>query len=268
VGLKRYGVEITMTIRKPAVAGAFYPSDRKALAEMIESFLAKASPKDLTPKALIVPHAGYVYSGCVSAFGYKLLENLDQNTDYRIILIGPSHHVWFEGASMSEADAWETPLGIAKVERSDEIGDAFAMMPEAHQHEHSLEVQLPFLQCVMKRFNIVPIVTGEIYPETLAKKIIPLINDKTIVIASSDLSHYLDYETARKTDMLTSDIIQAIDTKRAESIDACGKTAIAALMHIARHMKWKCSLLDYKNSGDTAGGRKAVVGYGCYVFYE
>jgi len=263
-----------MEIRKPAVAGAFYPDEPAELQGMIEDFLGKAKEVKVKGRlrAMVVPHAGYIYSGPVAAFGYKLLAGLKTQPS-KIILIGPSHYAGFLGAAEAGADAWQTPLGIVKAgSLRDKIGksETIRKIPEAHGPEHCLEVQLPFLQTVMKKdFTIYPIITGEVSPSVLANEILKVIDDQTLVIASSDLSHYNPYEKAVRLDSICNKAVPALDIATMEdSGDACGKTGILTLMNIAKKKNWKGKLLDYRNSGDTAGPKDAVVGYGCYAFFS
>ncbi len=182
-----------INIRKPAVADAFYPGEPDELLAMLECFLNDAKPAKLDGRlrALIVPHAGYVYSGSVAAFGYKLLAK-EKNIS-KILLIGPSHYAGFFGAAESGADAWQTPLGIVKCGKLGIRSELISTIPEVHAPEHNLEVQIPFLQSVMqnKDFTIYPILTGEVSPVSLAESLADFIDEKTFVIASSDLIHYL-----------------------------------------------------------------------------
>ena len=261
-------------IRRPAVAGAFYPDEPGELKGMIGGFLEKAGNVKLEGRlrGLVVPHAGYIYSGPVAAFGYKLLAGQKPQAS-KIILIGPSHYAGFFGAAESGAAFWQTPLGIVKAgSLMDKIGksEAIHRIPQAHEQEHCIEVQLPFLQSVLKKdFTIYPIVTGEVSPTVLANEVAGVIDDQTLIIASSDLSHYNPYEKAVRLDSICNRAVPALDIGTMEdSGDACGKTGILSLMHIAKKMKWKGKMLDYRNSGDTAGPKDAVVGYGCYAFYS
>jgi len=263
-----------VSIRKPAVADAFYPGNPVELRQMIDKFLNDAKDVKINGKlrALVVPHAGYIYSGPVAAYGYKLLSKHPERFT-KIILVGPSHFAAFPGAAESGADGWQTPLGIVKsgsLNEGKKEKDIFRTIPEVHAPEHNLEVQLPFLQCVMKsNFTIYPILAGEVSPSALAQAIAGILDDKTLVIASSDLSHYNPYERAVKLDSLCNKAVPALDIKTMEeSGDACGKTAILTLMNLAKKKKWKGKLLDYRNSGDTAGPKDSVVGYGCYAFYS
>jgi hypothetical protein len=262
---------MAINIRKPAVADAFYPGEPDDLKKMIDGFLKDAKAVKVTGKlrALIVPHAGYVYSGPIAAFGYKLLAK-EKNIS-KVLLIGPSHYAGFFGAAESGADAWQTPLGIVKCGKLGIRSELISSIPEAHAPEHNLEVQIPFLQTAMqnKNFIIYPILTGEVSPESLANALLDFIDDKTLIIASSDLSHYLPYDVAKEKDAVT---INAIKTQNIKTLDtkgdACGITAILTLLFIAKSKAWKCKLLDYRNSGDTAGSKEGVVGYSAFIFYE
>jgi AmmeMemoRadiSam system protein B len=258
-------------IRKPAVAGSFYPDDEGELKKMIEEYLSKAEEVELQGKlrGLVEPHAGYIYSGPVAAYGYRLLA---RSKAKKIIILGPSHYGVFAGACEDESDFWETPLGRVKTksirERIKESG-LIEVYPQAHSMEHCLEVQLPFLQSVLDDFEVYPILTGEVDPAALADAIAGILDDDTVIIASSDLSHYLGYEEAKKVDSSANESVPSLDIESfINEGDACGKTAILILMYIAKKKGWKGKLLDYRNSGDTAGPKTGVVGYGCYAFYE
>ena len=271
---------IESSIRHAAVAGAFYPDDEMELREMIEDYLSKAEEVKLKSRgkaklrALIVPHAGYIYSGPIAAYGYKLLANYKEQVK-DVIVIGPSHYAGFRGACEAGFDIWETPLGRVKSESIKNKLNAsakqmLASYPQAHLPEHSIEVQLPFLQTVLgNEFVFHPILCGDVSPLSLVNAIEDAVNDETILIVSSDLSHYLTYDNAVKTDKVANASIPKLDMERFESRgDACGKTPILVLMHLAKKKGWKGKLLNYRNSGDTAGDKIRVVGYGCYAFYE
>jgi AmmeMemoRadiSam system protein B len=246
-------------IRKARYAGSFYPKENKELSKMIERFLKNAKQKKIKGKlkGLLVPHAGYIYSGQVAAFAYKLL----RKNENKVILFGPSHQIYLEGA-FGFLGKWQTPIG--------EINVSSAQLPIVeNDNEHSLEVQVPFLQYGCKDFTLMPIIYGEISPEELADIINSEMDDTSILIASSDLSHYLSYELAKKIDTETINAILDLDLQRFLQIgDACGKTGIAALIILAKKHKWKPILLDYKNSGDTAGDKKGVVGYAAIAFVD
>jgi MEMO1 family protein len=253
-------------IREPAVAGTFYPGEPKQLGKMIKQFLAEAKEIKVDGKlrGLVVPHAGYVYSGPIAAYGYKLLAK--QGFEKSIIL-GPSHYASFYGACEAGAELWRTPLGGV---RAKSVGDPLInVYPEVHAQEHCLEVQLPFLQSINDNFLVWPVLCGNVDPAELAEVVIRQIDVKTIVIASSDLSHYNEYARAVQIDKTANEAVPALDIARfSREGDACGKTAILTLMHIAKKKGWKGKLLDYRNSGDTAGPKSEVVGYGCYAFCE
>ncbi len=259
---------MTQDIRKPAVAGAFYPDDPEELRNTVEIYLSKAKPGvPGTVRGLVVPHAGYIYSGPTAAFGYKALSKSKGQVETAVI-IGPSHYAAFPGACESGYAFWETPLG--RVRTVSASGWPISVFPPAHEPEHCIEVQLPFLQVIFgEKIKVWPILCGEVSPLELAERVMKELDDKTVVIASSDLSHYNDYMTARKIDEIANESVPALDIERFEREgDACGKTAILTLMHIAKKKGWKGMLLDYRNSGDTAGPKSSVVGYGCYAFYE
>jgi MEMO1 family protein len=258
-----WGVEM---IREPAVVGTFYPGDAKQLEKMVKQFLADAKDAKVDGKlrGLVVPHAGYVYSGPIAAHGYKLLAKAGFE---KAIILGPSHYASFYGACEAGAELWRTPLGGV---RAKSISDPLInIYPEVHAQEHCLEVQLPFLQAIKENFVIWPVLCGTVDPAELADVVMREVDVKTIVIASSDLSHYNEYENAVKIDRTANESVPALDIARfGKEGDACGKTAILTLMHIAKKKGWKGTLLDYRNSGDTAGPKSEVVGYGCYAFSE
>ena len=261
-----------MDIREPAVAGAFYPGEPKRLERAVEGLLAEVvrDRPEAAPKALIVPHAGYVYSGPVAASAYARLAPLRTRVT-RVVLLGPAHRVPVRGLALLPLDAMRTPLGLVPVDR-----DAASRLRDlsyvdsnelAHAAEHSLEVQLPFLQSVLDEFSVVPIVVGEASDDEVAEVLERLWGgDETIIVISSDLSHYLDDATARALDARTC---QAIEGYRAEALDrdsACGRVPVRGLLRVARRRNLEVRTLDLRNSGDTAGSRDAVVGYGAWAF--
>lgn len=259
-------------VRPSAVAGLFYPADAQKLNNMIARNLQESSPQVLpAPKALIVPHAGYVYSGAVAASAYKHLTSL-KTVIKRVVLIGPSHHEPFDGLAISSADWFETPLGLIPVDRHAESHlmkiPGVQVNESAHAREHSLEVQLPFLQYLLSDFKIVPIVVGNARPELVAKVLDTLWDSpETLVVISSDLSHYLDYDSACDLDSETSQAIISLDSHVIDGFHACGCVGINGLLLYARQHHLHGQLLALKNSGDTAGKRDSVVGYGAYVFH-
>jgi len=257
-----------MAVRVPAVAGSFYPDDPEELKKMISGFMDQAKPKKVKNlRALVVPHAGYIYSGPVAAYGYKLLK---QGQFEKVIGIGPSHYGAFPGVSEDNSTGWETPLGMVKTGQLSNFTkpNTISCYPQVHIPEHSLEVQLPFLQMTLgENFTFYPLLTGAITPAVLADIIEPALDDDTLLLISSDLSHYHPYEDAIRIDKIANEAIPEIDLKKGALIDACGAVGILTVMHIAKSKKWKSVLLDYRNSGDTAGPKTGVVGYGAYAFY-
>lgn len=257
-------------VRAPAVAGTFYPADPKQLRTMVDGFLAAVQSTDgVRPKALIAPHAGYIYSGPVAASAYARLKPWrDQIT--RVVLLGPSHRVGFEGLALSSADYYNTPLGRVPLDR--DAGRLLVGLPQvrvhdaAHAQEHSLEVHLPFLQELLNDFTLVPLVVGDATAVEVGEVLERLWDGpETLIVISSDLSHYHDYAMAQLRDRTTS---QAIETLRYEDIgyeDACGRNPVSGLLYVARERGLRARLLDLRNSGDTAGSRDRVVGYGAYV---
>ncbi|MFH0970987.1 MAG: AmmeMemoRadiSam system protein B [Candidatus Micrarchaeota archaeon] len=265
-----------MTVRKAAVAGGFYPAEKGMILAFIKKFLSDAKDVQINGRlhALVEPHAGYVYSGPIAAYGYKLLQK-HQAGIKKIILLGPSHHAGFSGVAESGFDYWETPLGKVKVgsiakKVEPEFAGLFSVIQEAHAPEHCLEVQIPFLQTVMKnKFEIFPLLLGDVNYGQLARALVSAIDDSALIIASSDLSHYLQYGEAIKRDSVANEAIPALDIQKfTYQGDACGKGPILTLMHVAKLKGWNGKFLDYRNSGDTAGNRIQVVGYGCYAFYR
>lgn len=258
-------------IRPPAVAGLFYPSDADELALEVQTFLAGAHPFDLIPKALIVPHAGHIYSGAIAATAYATLRPVAARIR-RVVLLGPTHRVALQGLARPEASAFDTPLGLVKLDN--EAARAIAHLPqvcvsdEVHALEHSLEVQLPFLQSVLPDFTLLPLAVGMASAEEVAEVLESLWGgEETLIVISSDLSHYLPYATARRVDKETVQAIlnlqQPIPHDR-----ACGGTPISGLILAARQHHLTPHLLDLRNSGDTAGSRDQVVGYAALAFTE
>jgi AmmeMemoRadiSam system protein B len=259
-------------IREPAVAGLFYPDDPLLLQQQMEGYLDDAESGGETPKALIVPHAGYVYSGPVAASAYRQLGQARDRIK-RVILLGPAHRVGFQGLAASSAQYFDTPLGMIPIDQ--DALDAILMLPqvhvldEAHREEHSLEVQLPFLQQVLgNSFKLLPLVVGEADGREVAEVIDTLWGgDETLILISSDLSHYEDYKTARRLDLATSQAITQLNPEAIDYHQACGRNPVSGLLLSARHHQLTARVLDLRNSGDTAGSRDRVVGYGAYAFY-
>jgi AmmeMemoRadiSam system protein B/AmmeMemoRadiSam system protein A len=260
-------------IRKPAVAGTFYPKDADNLSREVADFLSAAAPSEgPTPKAIIAPHAGYRYSGAIAASAYaKVIPSAADIT--RVILLGPCHRVAVRGLALSGADAFETPLGSIPIDKEAEarLNDlAFVQpFPATHEQEHALEVHLPFLQKVLGDFTLVPIVVGEATPDMVAHALDRLWGGpETLIVISSDLSHYLDYASARDIDQRTTEAITSLDPSKIERGGACGRFPVGGLLHVAKQRGMRVETLDLRNSGDTAGTKDKVVGYGSWAFYE
>lgn len=256
--------------RPPAVAGLFYPSEKYQLQSMVQSYLDQAKPKGGLPKAIIAPHAGYIYSGAVAASVYARLAQ-GRGKISQVVLLGPSHRFGFKGLALSTSHFFTTPLGEIPLET--EAANALCTLPfvhkldKAHAQEHSLEVQLPFLQEMLGSFYLLPIVVGDASPEQVAEVLDKVWGgDETLIVISSDLSHYHDYATARRLDTATSRAIVAMHPEAISFEDACGRLPICGLLIAAQKRKMKAENIDLRNSGDTAGSKDRVVGYGAYVF--
>ena len=260
-------------IRPPAVAGLFYPANPAQLHEDVQAYLHASNAPDAepVPKAIIVPHAGYVYSGPVAASAYaRLLPARDRIR--RVLLLGPSHRVPFHGLATSSAEAFVTPLGQIPLDQHAiaSLGDLsqVQLFDAAHAEEHSLEVHLPFLQETISNFQLVPLVVGSAHPTEVAEALEHLWDDEeTLIVISSDLSHYHDYATAQRLDRDTSAAIEHLQAEAVHSENACGCVPIAGLLYLARERGLHARTIDLRNSGDTAGPRDRVVGYGAYVFH-
>jgi len=263
---------MTQITRRPAVAGMFYPSDPAELNAMLDEMLAEARPIDSpTPKAIIVPHAGYVYSGPVAATAYRHVQKLAKLIT-RVILLGPSHRVPFYGIAASSANEFATPLGMIPLDRNliDQLvtNHQVKLLDEAHSMEHSLEVHLPFLQKALGNFSLVPLVVGDAKPEAVAQVLETCWGgDETLIVISSDLSHYHDYTTAQRMDRATSKAIETLSPESIHYDDACGRNPVNGLLELARRKGLHATTIDLRNSGDTAGPRDQVVGYGAYIIH-
>ncbi|MCB1822150.1 MAG: AmmeMemoRadiSam system protein B [Candidatus Competibacteraceae bacterium] len=260
------------TTRAPAVAGLFYPASSAELHTQVQNFLNQAPPSvGSPPKAIIAPHAGYIYSGPIAASAYSQLKAA-RDSITRVVLLGPSHRVGFRGIAVSSMQAFATPLGLIPidqhaVEQARKLPDV-GFLEQAHAQEHSLEVHLPFLQEILGEFKLVPLVVGDARPEQVGAVLEALWGGpETLIVISSDLSHYHDYQTAQQLDSATS---KAIETLRFEDIgyeQACGRNPVNGLLWVARRKGLHGETLDLRNSGDTAGSRDQVVGYGAYAFH-
>lgn len=258
-----------INIRQPAVAGQFYPATASRLEKMLTEFLDETAPANVVPKAIIAPHAGYVYSGPIAASAYAHLRK-GKTTIKRVVLLGPAHRVSVQGIAASSADAFATPLGTIPVDKA--AVKAITGLPQvqfrddAHAFEHSLEVHLPFLQRACDEFSIVPLAVGTASTAEVAEVLEKLWGGpETLIVISSDLSHYCDYETAREMDSATSKAIEDLRPEAISREQACGRVSIQGLLEVARRRGLKAMTVDLRNSGDTAGPRNRVVGYGAYV---
>lgn len=265
------GARSGAAVRPAAVAGFFYPGDPEVLARTVDELLgvaaAAAAP---APKAVLVPHAGYVYSGAIAASAYRLLE-AGRDAIRRVVLVGPAHRVRLRGIALPAAQAFATPLGTVAVDRGAcaELADLpqVRVSAEAHALEHALEVQLPFLQRILGHFTIVPLVVGDTRPGEVEAVLERLWGGReTLIVVSSDLSHYRTYDSARELDRATVASIVALRPLHHHE-QACGAGAINGFLPCAREHRLAATLLDLRSSGDTAGDRDRVVGY-CAIAFD
>ncbi len=259
-----------MNNRPPAVAGTFYPDNTYELSAMLDQFLQSVKVTGQVPKAIIVPHAGYIYSGAVAASAYTLIRPARDKIK-RVVLLGPSHKMPLLGLATTNAQNFSTPFGEVPVDRQAIYNitkfPQISIMEQVHANEHSLEVQLPFLQKILNQFSIIPLVVGKATPEQVGEILEALWgNEETLIIISSDLSHYNNYKVAKKLDELTTQAIETLSPKKIKSEQACGRIPINGLLHIAKIKKMQVRTIDVRNSGDTAGSKDQVVGYGAYAF--
>ncbi len=278
-------------VRPPAVAGRFYPGDRAELEAAVRGYLSAvkvpavkvpavkesavearddaAVEAGSTPKAVIAPHAGYIYSGPIAASAYARIARAP-GAIRRVVLLGPAHRVAVPGLAAPEADAFATPMGEVPLDR-DSLQRALELpqvrvFDAAHALEHSLEVQLPFLQSILDDFVLVPLVVGDASPEAVAEVLDRLWGgEETLIVVSTDLSHYNEYATAQRLDAATSEAIEALALDRIETDHACGRIPVQGLLRVAQRRGMQARAIDVRNSGDTAGPRDSVVGYGAYA---
>jgi hypothetical protein len=267
-------------VRPPAVAGLFYPDDPTLLAREVERYLAAADANEEcaapgaaeVARAVIAPHAGFVYSGPIAAHAYSFLRPLKGKIE-RVVIVGPTHRVAIRGLAAPTVDAFATPLGAMPVDAAARARVAalpqVMLADEPHRLEHAIEVQLPFLHSVLGPVPTLPLVAGDASADDVAQAIDAAAEGdltRTFVVISSDLSHYHDYRTAQRMDRATSDAVEALDARAIGWDQACGRVPIAGMIEIARACGLKARTVDLRNSGDTAGDRSRVVGYGAYVF--
>ncbi len=280
-----------VVVREPAVAGLFYPRDPAQLSQTLDALLAGAKPRVMEGelRAILCPHAGYEFSGPVAAEAYRLLAGRAYET---VVILAPSHYALFRGASVIAADEYRTPLGLVPVSpkaRQWAGAAPFVLEPKclvqrppwskqaSHPEpefgedtpetwEHSAEVEVPFLQKTLTNFSVVSIITGEVDTERLAQALADRLDNKTLLVVSTDLSHYYPYDIAREKDARCVSAICDLDVDRMKPEEACGKTGVLALLSLARSKGWKATLLDARNSGDTSGRKDRVVGYAAIAF--
>lgn len=258
-------------IRPPAVAGLFYPDSAEVLASQVNGFLEDADSAVDPPKALIAPHAGYPFSGAVAGQAYAAVRDSADRIS-RVVLLGPSHRVPFRGMAASRADYFATPMGDVPVDQSTlrqlstERPDV-VYREDAHEREHGLEVHLPFLQALLGDFSVVPLVVGDAIPEEVGSLLESVWGGpETLIVISSDLSHFMDYDSAVRRDRATSEAIEQLRYEDVKEGDACGRHPINGLLWLARRKGMEGRILDLRNSGDAGAPKDSVVGYGAYVF--
>ena len=263
--------KVSGSVRPPAVAGHFYTGDARRLALEVQNFIDAAPSYDgPRPKALIAPHAGYMYSGKIAGIAFAAAKKALAAIT-RVMVIGPAHYVSFRGVALATADAFDTPLGRVSLDQA-----ALAAVRDLpwvraddapHVPEHALEVELPFLQMLLKNFVLVPLVVGHAQPEEVGEVLARLWgSDETLIVVSSDLSHYHDYATAQRLDAATASAIEQGEWESLGPQNACGFLPVAGLLRQAAGHQLKARRLALCNSGDTAGDRARVVGYGAWVF--
>jgi AmmeMemoRadiSam system protein B len=266
------------SVRQPAVAGLFYPSSAAELMTTIKQYLRDANEEQgselasIEPKAIIVPHAGYIYSGPTAAKAYSSISSLADTVE-RVILIGPAHRVRVRGLAITDVQFFRTPLGDTAIDQSASIKilelPEVKIMDAAHWQEHSLEVQLPFLQTVLNEFTLVPIVVGDA-TSTQVNQVLDLLwgGPETLIVISSDLSHYHNYSTAQYIDRSTCEAIEHFNLEHIDQQKACGCIGMNGLLQAARQRNMQVHTLGLCNSGDTTGDQERVVGYGSWAFTE
>jgi AmmeMemoRadiSam system protein B len=261
-----------LPIRRPAVAGSWYPGDPDVLRESVQKYMGEATlPDDLgTVHAVIAPHAGYIYSGPIAGYAFKALTTLPKKR-WAVYLMGPAHRVPFRGVALGQYAAFRTPLGdapiaTAVVEDMVTRSPLYTYTPQAHAPEHCLEVEVPFLQMTLPDFQLVPMLFGDVDPRDVGADMADHIGVDDLVVVSNDLSHFHPYDQAHQLDRSLLDAVLEDDEVGVLHGEACGRAPIVALMEVARRKAWKPTLLDYRTSGDTAGDKWQVVGYAAIAY--
>ena len=258
-------------VREAALLDQFYPADPEILRQEVTGFIAAASPEPITPRAAIVPHAGYMFSGPVAGTAYAYLQRM-RGRFSRVVILGPSHRVAFRGLALSGARAFRTPLGLVALDQA-----AIAELCKTpgvqvhdvpHQREHCIEVQLPFLQVALGEFSLVPILVGQAEPEQICPILEKFFSDpQTLIVVSSDLSHFLSYTQAKEIDTFTKNCIEQCTLEELTGDHACGYQPLKGLLLYARQHNLKVSAVHLANSFDTAKASGRVVGYGSFILY-
>ncbi len=259
-------------IRQPAVAGQFYPAEAGDLRREVQRHIGAAIlPEGLGPvRAVVAPHAGYVYSGPTAGYAFKPFEELPHR-DWTIFLLGPAHRVPVTGVALSDHSAFRTPLGEAPiaVDRVNEMLDVsplYKLEPDAHRPEHCLEVVIPFLQVALSDFRLVPMLFGQVDHREVGEDLVGRVDEDDLIVVSSDLSHFYSDDTARDLDQEFLDALLAGEERAVIGGEACGRAPVGALMVVAERQGWTPHLLDYRTSADTAGHRSRVVGYAAVAY--
>lgn len=257
------------TVREPAVAGTWYPGDQQELTKTINLFMENAKKVFLggDVKALIVPHAGYKYSGIVAAYGFKNLEHSYKT----VIVLGPTHHIPLEGVSIANVTHYKTPLGEIKL--SDKIKELrkeniIKAVPEAHSKEHSIEMQLPFLQRSLEEFELIPMIVGKVNSEEFANILIKYLDNTTLLVVSVDLSHYHPYDQAVALDKNCLEAIHKVNRSKLQECEIDATWAVSALLYVAEKLGWNNKVILYANSGDITEDKSRVVGYSAVAFFK
>ena len=272
-GKRQLRMDRPMTTRPPTIAGTFYPASPSALNVLLDRCWRQRKAVDSpAPKAIIAPHAGLVYSGPIAASAYAPLAAA-RDTIERVVLLGPSHHFGFDGFAIPATSSWATPLGIVPIDQEALAAVAdradVTVSDRVHEPEHSLEIHLPLLQRVLSDFKLVPIAVGRTTPAACGALLATLWGgDETRIVISSDLSHFFDQATAERVDAQTTAAIERLDAEGVLSEDACGRYPICGLLSEARRRGMRMQTVDVRTSGDTAGDKRRVVGYGSYLFWS
>lgn len=259
-------------IRQPAVAGQFYPTEPESLRREVQRHIEAATlPARLGPvRAVVAPHAGYVYSGPTAGYAFKSLEDLPQR-DWTVFLLGPAHRVPVNGVALSDHSAFRTPLGdtpiaVDRVKDMLDCSPLYRLEPDAHRPEHCLEVLIPFLQVALSDFRLVPMLFGQVDHREVGEDLAGRIGEDDLIVVSSDLSHFYPDDTARDLDQEFLDALLAGDTRGVMGGEACGRAPVGTLMVVAERKGWSPHLLDYRTSADTAGDESRVVGYAAVAY--